>query len=126
MEVRIGKLPPSEALAPGAQNAIFRVAQEALANVGRHARAASVLVTLGGADGRAELRVQDDGAGFDPNQAPRGMGVANMRARAREFGGKLELASRPGAGAAAFVCAIAFSRQVFAYLQTRRLNGTAS
>ncbi len=98
VELKVGKLPPSEVLAPGAQQAIFRVAQEALANVGRHARAKNVLVAFDSFPGRVELRIQDDGAGFDPNQSPSGMGVANMRARADEFGGTLELESRPRGG----------------------------
>jgi signal transduction histidine kinase len=93
-----GDLPPSEALPPGAQEAILRVAQEALANVGRHARARNVQVSLYSAPGRVELQIKDDGTGFDPNQSPRGMGVANMRARAGEIGAEFELASQPGGG----------------------------
>ena len=100
-EVRfeLGKLPPSESLAPGAQQAIFRAAQEALANVARHARAKNVLVTLGAVNGQFQLRVQDDGAGCDQNQETRGMGIANMRERAEEFGGQFTFFSQPGAGA---------------------------
>jgi signal transduction histidine kinase len=93
-----GDLPPSELLPPGAQDAIFRVAQEALANVARHARPAHVRVTLAG--GRAEigLTVEDDGAGFDRAQPARGLGLANMRARAAEYGGHLEIEAQPGGG----------------------------
>jgi signal transduction histidine kinase len=98
VEFKLGKLPPSEALAPGAQQTIFRVGQEALANIGRHARAKNVTVALDAVRGRFELRIRDDGAGFDTNQASTGMGIANMRARAEEFGGEFELASRPGDG----------------------------
>ena len=98
VDFSLGTLPPAEALAPGAQQALFRVAQEALANVGRHARAANVLVSLGSADGDLELKIQDDGAGFDPNQSPRGMGIANMRERADEFGGRFAVESQPGGG----------------------------
>lgn len=98
VEFSLGKLPPAEALAPGAQQAVFRVAQEALANAGRHARAANVLVSLGSAGGDLELKIRDDGAGFDPNQSPRGMGIANMRERAEEFGGRFAMESRKGGG----------------------------
>jgi signal transduction histidine kinase len=98
VEFKPGRLPPSETLPPGAQQAIFRVAQEALANVGRHARASHVLVGLSSASGDVELRIEDDGSGFDPNQDPRGMGLGNMRERAEELGGRLELSSRPGGG----------------------------
>jgi signal transduction histidine kinase len=98
VDFKLGNLPPAETLPPGAHEAILRVAQEALANVGRHARAGSVLVSLGSVHGQVELRIQDDGAGFDPNHSDRGQGIANMRARAEEFGGKFYLASGPGNG----------------------------
>jgi signal transduction histidine kinase len=93
-----GELPPSEALAPGAHQVLCRVAQEALANVARHARATDVKVTLNvDADGFT-LEVQDNGAGFDASTAESGMGVANMRARTDEAGGTLVIAPRSGAG----------------------------
>jgi len=98
VEFKLGNLPPTEAVAPGTHEAILRAAQEALANVGRHARAGRVLVSLGSAQGHVELRIQDDGAGFDPNQSRRGQGIANMHARVEEFGGKFELISQPGNG----------------------------
>jgi signal transduction histidine kinase len=98
VDFQFGKLPPATSLAPGAPEAIFRVAQEALANIGRHARAQNVLVALDALGDRVRLTIQDDGAGFDPNERPRGMGIANMRERAEEFGGILNFSSRPGAG----------------------------
>jgi signal transduction histidine kinase len=98
VDFKLGNLPATEALPPGAHEAILRAAQEALANVGRHARAGSVLVSLGSAHGQVELRIQDDGAGFDPNQSDRGQGIPNMRARAEEFGGRFYLASGLGNG----------------------------
>ena len=98
VEFDLGDLPPTEALPPGAHEAILRAAQEALANVGRHARAGSVLVSLGSGLRQVELRIEDDGAGFDPNQSRRGQGIPNMRARAEEFGGEFELISEPGGG----------------------------
>lgn len=98
VDFELADLPPGESLAPGAQQAIFRVAQEALANVGRHARAQNVRVALDAGGGQIRFSVQDDGAGFDTNERPRGMGIANMRERAEEFGGRLDFASRAGAG----------------------------
>ena len=98
VDFRLGDLPPNETLAPGAHRAILRVAQEALANIARHARAGNVTVSLESARGRVELRVQDDGAGFDPLQDKRGMGIANMRTRAEEIGGQVDVASNPGGG----------------------------
>ena len=92
-----GPLPPNDALPPGAQQAVFRIAQEALANVGRHARASKVGVSIGSTDdGNLRLTIEDDGAGFDPAEAPCGMGLSNMRERATEVGGAIAFDSRPG------------------------------
>ncbi len=91
-------LPPSETLPAGAHQAVFRVAQEALANVGRHARARHVLVTLDSTPISVQLRVDDDGVGFDTAQPPTGMGLGNMRARVQALGGVLAITSDPGKG----------------------------
>jgi signal transduction histidine kinase len=93
-----GELPPSEALPPGAQDAVFRVAQEAFANISRHARAGHVSVTLGGSRRELELTIKDDGAGFEQFGTARGQGLSNMRARAAECGGRMEIISQPGGG----------------------------
>ncbi len=98
VDFEVGNLPATESLPPGAHEAILRAAQEALANVARHARARNVSVSLTATLGDFELRIEDDGAGFDPNQGSRGQGLANMHARAEEFGGKFELVSHPGCG----------------------------
>jgi signal transduction histidine kinase len=98
VRVTIGELPPSESLTPGAQQAIFRVAQEALANVGRHARAKHVTVTLDSTPISVRLSVDDDGLGFDTAQSDRGMGLGNMRSRVEALGGALALTSEPGKG----------------------------
>jgi signal transduction histidine kinase len=98
VEFQLGTLPPNEELAPGAQQAIFRAAQEALANAGRHARAANVEVSLDAIGPKLELTVRDDGSGFDTNQRASGMGLRNMRERAAEYGGEFEIDSMPGRG----------------------------
>ncbi len=101
VEFKLGELPANDTLAPGAHQAIFRVAQEALANIGRHARAGIVTVSLGAFSRRVdllELRIEDDGAGFDVRRGSGGMGIGNMRARAAELKGWLDLTSTPGAG----------------------------
>jgi signal transduction histidine kinase len=98
VEFQLGTLPPNEELAPGAQQAIFRAAQEALANAGRHARAANVKVSLDAVGPKLELTVRDDGSGFDTNQRASGMGLRNMRERAAECGGEFEIDSMPGGG----------------------------
>jgi signal transduction histidine kinase len=98
VEFQFGTLPSNEALAPGAPQAIFRVAQEALANAGRHARAANVKVSLNVFGQKLELMVRDDGSGFDANRRASGMGIRNMRERATEYGGEFEIDSMPGRG----------------------------
>jgi signal transduction histidine kinase len=98
VDFRIGKLPPNGSLPPGAYQAVFRVAQEALANIGRHARAQNVSVTLDNVNAGLALIIRDDGQGFDSSDSPRGMGIANMRARAEEFGGTFSLNTLPGGG----------------------------
>ena len=85
-------------LAPGAQEALFRIAQEALANVGRHARPANVKVAIFGDPHFLHLTITDDGQGFDPAQPEHGMGLANMRSRAKEFQGRFEVDTAPGRG----------------------------
>ena len=95
----LGTMPPSETLSPGAHQAIFRVAQEALANIGRHARARTVRVGLDSDVANVTLTVEDDGTGFETGRhAAAGLGIGNMRARAGEFGGSLDLESLAGSG----------------------------
>jgi signal transduction histidine kinase len=86
-----GDLPPSASLPPGAHETAFRVAQEALSNVARHARATFVRVMLGNTDGALTLSIEDNGVGFDPTGSPRGQGLANMRSRAAECRGFLHV-----------------------------------
>ncbi len=90
--------------APRLELIAFRVIQEALANVRRHARARRVAVTLRW-EGGLFCDVRDDGRGFDPDAprsdlAPRSYGLASMRERVELAGGTLELATAPGAGTA--------------------------
>jgi signal transduction histidine kinase len=81
---------------------LFRVAQEALHNVARHAGARAASVTLRQADGGLHLVVRDDGVGFDPAGPGAGgrLGLASMRERVRLLNGTLEIESAPGRGAA--------------------------
>ena len=80
---------------------LFRIAQEALANVRVHARASNVTVTLLERDGGHAVRIADDGCGFETALEPpeaEGYGFASMRARVRLGGGSLHVESAPGAG----------------------------
>src|SRR5437773_283204 len=87
-------------LRPEAAVALFRIAQEALNNVAKHAGARQVRIELVGDAEEIVMRVVDDGAGFDPAAAARGKrwGMKTMRERAEAAGGRLEVDSAPGAG----------------------------
>ena len=87
----LGTLPVEDALDPGPRQAIFRIAQEALSNVARHARARNVRVSLGCIDGQLVLAVRDDGSGFNGEGGHRGMGMRNIATRAAEVGGNVEV-----------------------------------
>jgi PAS domain S-box-containing protein len=80
---------------------VYRVLQESLNNVSRHADARTVAVELGLEDSCVSLRVRDDGQGFaaDGVSAASGCGIAGMRERASLAGGRLVINSAPGAGA---------------------------
>lgn len=79
---------------------LFRVAQEALRNVERHAGAKHVDIRLDDADDRLALRITDDGCGFDvqtvESSKDRGIGLTNMRERVERNGGSFQLLSQPG------------------------------
>jgi signal transduction histidine kinase len=88
-------------LASAREEAVYRVAQEALHNALRHARPSRVDVRLAGRNGSVVLEVADDGQGFDiavADAASRRLGLASMRERARSAGGRLAVTSRPSAG----------------------------
>jgi PAS domain S-box-containing protein len=88
-----GRLPPA------AETALYRVVQEALTNVARHARANSVSVVVSRHDGQATAVVEDDGVGFDLADAGAGrLGLIGMRERVALAGGNLDIESEPGRG----------------------------
>lgn len=80
--------------------AVFRIFQEMLSNVGRHARATALDVVIRVADQELTVEVRDNGCGAPPQafDAPTAYGVLGMRERARHFGGRLEIWSEVGAG----------------------------
>jgi PAS domain S-box-containing protein len=90
-------LPEDRRLGPDVEIALYRIAQEALANAIRHGRARRVTVRLGGHQGQCRLSIIDDGGGFRVDLALRGgLGLDSMRERAESIGAKFELTSRPG------------------------------
>jgi signal transduction histidine kinase len=98
----------SQPLLPEIETTLFRVAQESLANVAKHARAARVGVTLSYMDDVVVLDVRDDGVGFDSAQmrsngqarADHGYGLRGMEQRLQRVAGNLTIESAPGEGAA--------------------------
>ncbi|MGH3070936.1 MAG: sensor histidine kinase [Gaiellaceae bacterium] len=91
---------PSILLAPDEQIEVFRIVQEGLANVRKHAGARRAEVWIGTRLGRRIVRVRDDGVGFDGEGAAAGQGLKNMRMRATTIDGGFNLRSRPGRGTA--------------------------
>ena len=103
-EVKLTAAPPDLTLVPFLEANCFRVVQEAVTNIHRHAKANLVEVGLRVADGHAELRIKDDGVGFnsaealDRSHAAISLGLAGMRERALLIGGELRINSEPGKG----------------------------
>lgn len=88
-------------LPPEMAQSILRIVQAALSNIARHARARQVRVQISQGDGLLQVVIQDDGLGFDLDEAlaqPGCFGLAGMHERAKRMGGRLEIASRPGEG----------------------------
>ena len=97
---------PIPQVIPVIKIALYRILQEALSNIRRHARATSVTVRLFSTDALLHLEIQDDGDGFEPPQlvgpdaTERAMhvGLRGMRERASLIGGDFSVESRPGSG----------------------------
>jgi two-component system CheB/CheR fusion protein len=88
-----------------AEVVFYRVAQEALNNISKHAHATRADVVLAASDGQVVLVVEDDGIGFDPatEEAADGVGLAGMRERAALVGATLQIESSPGKGTSIFL-----------------------
>ena len=97
------------ALDPIAEVSIYRVIQECLSNVQKHAKASRVEVNLQALNSDLELRVRDNGQGFDPKEATsgaaeQGVGLMSMRERAELLRGRISVQSRPGSGCEVILC----------------------
>lgn len=87
------------ALKENAELMVYRLVQEAMTNITKHARASQVWVTLGMQDGQVEVSVRDDGAGFDTQvKTTSAYGLVGMRFRVEAEGGALTVVSAPGRG----------------------------
>jgi signal transduction histidine kinase len=100
-EVNVTQLP--DRLPDEVQIALFRVVQEGLTNVARHAGATSASVLVAARDERLRVVVEDDGKGFDASAPTNRLGLAGIRERVELLGGELRIESAPGAGTAVIV-----------------------
>jgi signal transduction histidine kinase len=104
LEVGLEEALGDERLPPELETTLFRVAQEALTNVRKHARAAAVHVVLDRSGKAVRLMVRDEGRGFRPDEATKSngpgerVGLSGMRERLSLLGGRFELQSEPGSG----------------------------
>lgn len=85
-----------ERLPPSVETAVYRITQEALTNVARHAHADRVRVTLAAAAGQVSLAVRDDGVGIPAIRQPRGIGLTGIGERVRALGGSVAIQSSHG------------------------------
>jgi two-component system sensor histidine kinase UhpB len=99
MEIKLDTQGEVVGLNEDEQTAIYRIVQEALTNISRHADAKTVDVQLARGGYGTLLRIKDDGTGFDPRSSENGgLGLEGMAERARVVGGELDVRSSPGAG----------------------------
>ena len=99
IQVDLGVALGEERLPGGVETALYRIVQESLTNVVKHARARRVSIALTRMQHSVKAVVEDDGQGFDPeNTREGGFGVVGMRERLSLLGGRLRVESRPGAG----------------------------
>jgi signal transduction histidine kinase len=80
------------------EQALFRVLQEALANVARHSQAKMAWVTLKNEDSQTELVIEDNGIGYDAEKIIKGIGLDSMRERVEAVNGLLEISGRSPQG----------------------------
>jgi signal transduction histidine kinase len=98
LEVSVQADLDGERLAAALESAIYRIVQEALTNAAKHAGSSHATVSVASAGSSIELRVSDDGRGFDVEAPSSGYGLVGMRERATLLGGQLEVASAAGEG----------------------------
>jgi signal transduction histidine kinase len=92
---------------PEARIVVYRIAQEAVANICKHARAGRIDIALSAGDGAVVVEIRDDGVGFDiglPTQPPGHLGLLVMRERAEQSGGWFTVESQPGVGTTVRYC----------------------
>ena len=95
----VDTVPALQDVPPVIVTTVYRVVQEALTNVVRHAHAKTASVVVTSAENRLRALIEDDGIGFDPTQSPHGhLGLNGMRERAELVGGTVQFVAAPGKG----------------------------
>lgn len=87
-----------ESLLPEQKINVYRIIQEQLNNILKHAQASTVIIELNKSNESICLQVKDDGRGFDPRARRKGIGISNIISRAELYNGKVEIESAPGKG----------------------------
>jgi len=77
---------------------VYRIIQEALNNIVKHAQATRVDVQIFGHEGEVNISIEDNGIGFNPSEVPDGLGLNQMKIRTESLGGRIEINSHPGNG----------------------------
>ena len=98
LDVQVGALLGATRLPSDVETAVYRIAQEALANVLRHAAAQHVSIVVTRRGDSVSIVIEDDGAGFDLSRPVEGMGLAGMRERVGLLDGTIAIESAPGRG----------------------------
>src|SRR5258705_11452350 len=93
----------AEELSSGKKVALFRIVQELVKNTLKYSKAKNLLIDLNADDKNATLIVEDDGVGFDPQQARRGIGLSNIYERIKFYDGDVVLKTAPGKGCKSIV-----------------------
>jgi signal transduction histidine kinase len=103
----------SQILNPDLKRNVFLIFKECLHNIVRHSDSSKINIGLDLEDGYLLLEIQDDGKGFDPAAVFEGQGLRNMKKRAWELNGNLEISSQPGEGSVVRLRAPLHQRRFF-------------
>jgi signal transduction histidine kinase len=98
LEVKFQQHNYKEVLASNQIQQVYRIIQEALNNIVKHAQATRVDVQIFGHEGEVNISIEDNGIGFYPSEVPDGMGLNQMKIRTESLGGRIEINSHPGNG----------------------------
>jgi chemotaxis family two-component system sensor kinase Cph1 len=98
IEVKLTDALGGNRLPPAAETALYRIVQEALTNIVKHAQARRVSILLTLMEGRAAAVIEDDGRGFDTAAEHEGLGLLGIRERLQLLGGRLTIESSPTSG----------------------------